>query len=203
MPHKPAGSIKTGEDTRVDGNLYMAERDAVMKVSQKLGWDENSVYGDPMFIDPAKGDFQVKEGSPALALGFKNFPMDQFGVKKPSLRAIARTPVIPQLNPPKGGGNPRTAKSMQWLGATLTELSGVEFSAYGVSQEDGGVALSDIDPLLQAAKVGLQNGDLIQAVNDRKTANIKQFNRIIAKAKGTILLKVVRNQQVLELEIAL
>jgi len=31
-----------------------------------------------MFVDPAHGDYRVKPGSPALALGFKNFPMDQF-----------------------------------------------------------------------------------------------------------------------------
>jgi len=37
----------------------------------------------------AKGDFRVATGSPALALGFTNFPMDQFGVKKPALKAVA------------------------------------------------------------------------------------------------------------------
>jgi S1-C subfamily serine protease len=92
---------------------------------------------------------------------------------------------------------------MQWLGATLTELSGVEFSAYGVSQADGGVALSNVGPRTQAAKFGLQNEDLIQAVNGRKTANVKQFYRATAKAKGTIQLKVVRDQQVMELEVTL
>ena len=35
------------------------------------GCDANSLVGDPQFIDPAKGDYRVKEGSPALALGFK------------------------------------------------------------------------------------------------------------------------------------
>jgi len=38
----------------------------------------------------------VKDGSPALALGFVNFPMDQFGVQKPELKAIARIPQLPQ-----------------------------------------------------------------------------------------------------------
>ena len=50
-----------------------------------------------MYVDPENGDFRVKEDSPAIKLGFKNFPMDQFGVKKPALRAIARTPEIPSL----------------------------------------------------------------------------------------------------------
>ena len=48
-----------------------------------------------MFMDPAGGDFRVKDGSPALKLGFVDFPMDQFGVQKPELKAIARTPKMP------------------------------------------------------------------------------------------------------------
>jgi len=41
--------------------------------------DVHSVTADPQFVDPAHCNYQVKAGSPALALGFKNFPMDQFG----------------------------------------------------------------------------------------------------------------------------
>jgi len=41
------------------------------------------VVADPMFMDPANGDFRVKPESPALKLGFKNFPMDQFGLRQP------------------------------------------------------------------------------------------------------------------------
>lgn len=51
------------------------------------GNDQHSKVADPMFTDPnkdwgpgrPKGDYSVKNGSPALALGFKNFPMDSFG----------------------------------------------------------------------------------------------------------------------------
>ena len=50
-----------------------------------------------MFVDPANGDFRVQDGSPALKLGFVNFPMDQFGVQKPALKAIARTPEMPKI----------------------------------------------------------------------------------------------------------
>jgi hypothetical protein len=41
----------------------------------------------------------VKEGSAALALGFFNFPMDRFGVQRPALKALARTPVLPGQKP--------------------------------------------------------------------------------------------------------
>jgi hypothetical protein len=53
------------------------------------GLDAHSVLSDPQFVDTAKvfrpgyaprGDYSVKSTSPALVLGFKNFPMDSFGV---------------------------------------------------------------------------------------------------------------------------
>jgi hypothetical protein len=55
---------------------------------QAAGNDLHSVVSDPMFTDTnktwpnysPKGDYSVRSGSPALALGFKNFPMDSFGV---------------------------------------------------------------------------------------------------------------------------
>ncbi len=43
------------------------------------GLDANSVVADPMFVNPDAGDYTVKDGSPALTLGFKNFPMTGFG----------------------------------------------------------------------------------------------------------------------------
>jgi hypothetical protein len=59
------------------------------------GRDEHSVVADAEFVNPAAGDYRVKPGSPALALGFRNFTMDQFGVQRPALKAIARTPLLP------------------------------------------------------------------------------------------------------------
>lgn len=153
-----------------------------------------------MFVDPANGDFRVKPGSPALELGFKNFPMDQFGVKKPALRAIARTPVIPELGvaaPPHRGA---VAKSVKWQGVSLSALTGEQFSAYGVSQEDGGVALSEVKPASAAAKLGFREGDLIQGINGRKIVTMKHFQRVIRRTKGAVTFHLVRDQQVMELK---
>jgi hypothetical protein len=66
-----------------------------VKLAQQSQRDANSIVAEAMFVAPATGDFRVKAGSPALKLGFVNFPMDQVGVQKPELRAIARTPQLP------------------------------------------------------------------------------------------------------------
>ncbi|TFG74234.1 MAG: hypothetical protein E4H23_12335 [Chrysiogenales bacterium] len=46
---------------------------------QELGYDVHSRYADPMFVDPDHGDYRVRQDSPALELGFRNFAMD-FGL---------------------------------------------------------------------------------------------------------------------------
>jgi hypothetical protein len=62
--------------------------------------DAHSIMADALFIDPARGDYRVRSDSPALKLGFVNFPMDRFGVQKPELKAIARTPQLPSVASP-------------------------------------------------------------------------------------------------------
>ncbi len=46
---------------------------------KRKGYDEHSLAGNPKFIDVENGNYQVSENSSALKVGFKNFPMDQFG----------------------------------------------------------------------------------------------------------------------------
>jgi hypothetical protein len=68
------------------------------------GLDVHSVVADPMFMDTANGDYRVKAGSPALALGFKNFPMDSFGVMPiPCISSVAIH--NPSMNSTTGSGN--------------------------------------------------------------------------------------------------
>ena len=50
-----------------------------LKDWQNKGYDEHAVSADPMFVNVEEANYQVKENSPALKLGFKNFPMDSFG----------------------------------------------------------------------------------------------------------------------------
>ena len=192
--------------TMVDRNLFATEDEKVLDFSARLGWDENSLLGDPMYVDVASGDFRVKEGSPALKLGFKNFPMNQFGVKKPSLKSIARTPEIPSLlgkryKPTRKQQPLAKQMSRVWQGAILKDIEGEEFSAYGVSKEEGGVALVDVPENSIAAKGGLLAGDLIQGINGKPVANLKKFLRLASRnSDKTMKLKIVRDQKPMNFE---
>ena len=47
---------------------------------QEFGYDKDSIVADPQFIDPENNDYRVRDSSPALKLGFKNFEMGKWGL---------------------------------------------------------------------------------------------------------------------------
>ncbi|MCC6235085.1 MAG: PDZ domain-containing protein, partial [Verrucomicrobiales bacterium] len=141
------------------------------------GRDANSVQGDARFLDPTRGDYRVKEGSPALALGFVNFDMDRFGVRSERLRARARTPKLPGTENVAAvpGGSPRWT----WRGATLKELEGAEFSVVGVAATAGGVLVVEVKPGSEAERAGFQRMDLIRTVDGSAIADVGALARAL------------------------
>ena len=186
---------------KVDRNMFMNEDDRA-KIAGK-GWDHNSIAGDPMFVDPENGDYRVGDGSPFLAFGFKNFPMDRFGVQKPALKAIARVPDFPAPKIPKDrpAVSSEQEASASGMGATVEELSGEAFSAFGVSEEEGGIHLLDVPAKSKAATLGLKSGDVLQKVNGKPTRTTKDLTKWTRAYDGTSLrLTIVRGQQEIILE---
>jgi hypothetical protein len=86
--YKPIGISHWGDD--INHNFFANPKD-LLEAQQKYHTDADSAAGDPMFIDPAHGDYRVKDDSPALKVGFKNFPMDEFGVTSQRLKNQAKT----------------------------------------------------------------------------------------------------------------
>jgi hypothetical protein len=60
---------------------------------RKRGKDTQSVYADPKFANPEKGDFTMADDSPAWALGFKPIDMSMVGPR----RGISRGGRVPQM----------------------------------------------------------------------------------------------------------
>jgi len=187
------GCGKWGDE--VDRNLFVRESDRAKHLA--YGVEINSIAGDPMFVDPAKGDYRVKPNSPALKLGFRNFPMDRFGVMKPELRAITRTPELPVPNIPKdiaGVSPPLPETRAIWLGAVVEPLIGEAYSAFGVSKEDGGIHLVEVSKDSKAAQAGLRPGDVVQRINGTAVRTTAELLKATTDAS---LLKVdyVRGQK--------
>ena len=188
--YRPARMPKDKWGGTSDKNLFVA--DFALKEAQDKGWDANSLVGDPLFIDPANADFRVREDSHALKLGFKNFPMDRFGVKKPTLKAIARTPEIPPMQAEKKKPGPATGT---WLGARLQELGSEAFSAYGIAKDAGGVGVIEVPNGSAAARAGLKSGDLLMQINGNRVEKIGQIRRLTDQFDTRPLtLNIVRDQ---------
>jgi hypothetical protein len=76
-------------DNTVDKNVYFSERNPAFSENQTLvdlkknGFDQNSLYTDPLFVNWREGDFRLKEGSPALKIGIEQIDiMDKVGLTK-------------------------------------------------------------------------------------------------------------------------
>ncbi len=145
-------------------------------LQKQSGRDERSIVADADFVDPANGDYRVKPGSPALALGFVNFPMDQFGVQKPELKAIAGVPELPQPELPIAAST-RAAAPVTWLGARVRNIRDEgEMSAFGLPGVTG-VLVLEVPADSALAKAGLRKEDVILFVNGEKTADTSALLR--------------------------
>lgn len=87
------GSNWSNNHFKMDDNLYWDARPGVteetMKFSgasladwRKRGHDVHSVIADPMFENPGQYDFRLKNGSPALKMGFKPIDTSKVGVRQ-------------------------------------------------------------------------------------------------------------------------
>lgn len=92
----PVGKGRTSEDRRgrsiaatkqadTDYNFYFCANNAdlgkqFLEKQQSDGIDGNSLAVDPLFVDPANGDFRFKPNSPALKLGIVPFDVKKAGL---------------------------------------------------------------------------------------------------------------------------
>jgi hypothetical protein len=82
---RPASLLR---ECRADYNLYYCEADPEwgdrhLREQRAFGVEEHSVAADPLFVDPDHGDLRLKDGSPALKLGFEPIDITNVGPVNP------------------------------------------------------------------------------------------------------------------------
>ncbi len=178
---------------KLDSNLFATHNSDRLKFAVN-GCDANSLVGDPLFFDEVAGDYRVKEGSPALKIGFVNFPIDKFGVVSERLRKIAKQPLIPELIVNTQGGS---GDIQHWLGASVKNVETLgEQSAAGLSSMTG-VILIDVPSGSKLAKLGFKTGDVIIACEGSNIPNYAQLQKKLKenKTKKQKQVVFVRNQK--------
>lgn len=197
--YQDVGLLGWGKE--LDSNFFPTE--VAMLKSRVYDRDLNSTFGDPMFKAPDALDFSVDENSPALEVGFENFPMDQFGVQKPALKAIAKTPEVPVKD---ASLTENSSPVVAWLRNQLKTVdSEQEQSAYGLSSAEGIIVLRIWKPSPAVRGNGIRQGDVILEVEGTKVVNTIGFLTETRKYQdeGTMEVVVMRNQQPKSLAIAL
>jgi len=201
--YRPAGGMpSTPWGKEMDYNLVhragVTSPSPAETLTEQSQRDAHSIVVDAMFVDPAKGDFRVRDGSPALALGFKNFPMDRFGVQTPALKAIARTPEIPPVKGSTTAVKPRPKRLRLVWQAPARDIVGLgDQSAYGLP-DDSGVLMVSVPADSAAARAGLRKGDVVRACNGQKVKTLDDLMEIQTRtAGGPLRLTVMRQQKLL------
>jgi hypothetical protein len=197
--YKPIGINYWGD--RVDSNLFTDP--AGVAAAQKNGTDRNSVVAaaNAIFPGASRGNYTVPALPPVLKIGFHNFPMNEFGVQKPSLRKLAMQPVIPVLRTDDGpAANPTV---FSWKGGSCRNVSGLgDRSVFGLPDETGVVVLSGGK---DSAGWGLMKGDVIRSIDGRPVKDVKALKEVSASVnkRKSITVGIFRNQQPMELPVSI
>ncbi|CAA6690004.1 MULTISPECIES: right-handed parallel beta-helix repeat-containing protein [unclassified Lentimonas] len=160
----------------------------------KTGDDADSLYGNAQFVNPSSGDFTVVDASPALTTGFRNFPMEGFGVVSDRLKAMAEEPPI--VLPSKVGPNiVAQARKLTVLGAEYKALdTEAELTATGMDSLRG-VLLVNVPASSPMGRYGFESDDVVLEIDGKKVV-LKKIAKIMPRlSKGEHQAVVWRGQQ--------
>ncbi|TWU50595.1 hypothetical protein Poly51_38870 [Rubripirellula tenax] len=144
--------------------------------------DADSLYGNAQFVDPVAGDFRVADSSPVLALGFKNFPMEGFGVFSARLEAMAEEPaiVLPGKVEPNEVAKAQKLKVLEAEYKALTTEA--ELTATGMDSARG-ILLVNVPASSPMADCGFKSDDVVLEI-DGKKASARNFASTMRRLKS-------------------
>ena len=184
MPNQPWGDEMDHNFVHVPGMTGASPAEGLQKMSCR---DKHSMKGDALFMDPGKGDFRVRKDSPALKTGFRNFPMDRFGVRAPRLKSMVRTPDIPEIKVVSAAQDVPVSVTLQNVKAVVRDIRGMgDRSAYGLPDEKG-VLILELSEASPWYKAGLRPDDVIIGAGKRKVGNVEGLRKAVASGMAATL----------------
>lgn len=176
----------------LDSNLFF-QKESLKKIQTAFGTDPNSVYGDPKFADPKNGDYTVTDTNLTRKIGWVNFPMNQFGVQKPSLKAIAKTPEFPEIELTPDEVIP----GIEYMGGVIKNIvNDGEKSAAGLPDYKGAKIEKGLTKGVFSI-VKLQDDDVVLKMDNDEITNIDEFMMRIASEKVYKTISVWRYQKMI------
>jgi parallel beta-helix repeat protein len=157
--------------------------------------DQNSIFGDPLFVNPDKGDYRVAVNSPALLSGFTNFEMDAFGVVSAHLKSLSGKVILPL--PVISTKKQKEAETEILFGILVKNITTPgELSATGMSSESG-ILVVEVQDSSQFAGIVRPN-DVILSFDGKQVSKVSDL-RILTRTNTrnkVIEVKVFRDQKV-------
>jgi len=200
-PYNPINVGNSAEEAYTDYNVFYNNGEPVSISS--FGWfggdwvnnawdgdaDDHSVTANPLFTDVNTMDYSVQPGSPALALGFVNFPMDQFG--KPGAPEPDPIEFVIEL-PEDSDGEPI-------LGAIGSSIYSVSIQSSLGSPDQNGIYFEVLPPGSNAEAQGFEEGDAIRSVNGTPVTTKQSFWLLYhaIEPEEEITVDLLRNQEVI------
>jgi len=185
----------------IDYNLYQSA--AELSTAQgTYHTDAHSASGNPNFVDPTNGNFQLGASSPATALGIVSLPSpttEQYGVTLPQLRAQAATPPFGNvgLQPANPSSATRDCTTQStWRGATIQNLCAGELSVVGLGYPVG-VYVAAVPAGSQAASDGFEPLDVILQLAGQSVGSLDDLNTLYAatSAGQKVTVGIYRQQE--------
>ena len=176
-------------EATIDYNLFYNAGDDVTVGDRgwlSNGWDVHSVIANPLFVNPKTLDYRVKPGSPALKLGFVNFPMDQFG-----------KPGAPQPGPIDFVQETLAkSDSESLMGATIASVSNMSIQSVLGFPDMTGVYFESVPAKSYAAGQGFKKLDAIRSMNGTPITTKQSFWKIYNSLEpgATVSITLLRNQ---------
>ncbi|NWK55006.1 PDZ domain-containing protein [Verrucomicrobiaceae bacterium N1E253] len=180
----------TGKGKTWDHNIYLRQAD--LKKAKAYGVDAHGVYAPLQFTDPQSLDYRFKPNAAVTQAGFRPFDLSQFGVQKPNLKSMARTPEPPAE---RASNEKSDMREYPVLGARFKNVTTLgEVSATGLPDQHGALII-DLKKGGMADNMGLEARDVIRSVNDTPVASCIEFFHAWAEASQPIKVSLWRTQK--------